>query len=262
MAIRETFDRIANSIDRAAGSLSSLNDQVDRAAGTEFTTAPASFLPAPPPAAPGTPGNPITGPYPLPSPPGTIFDAFGQPINRTGSRSTSSGGGGASGSQFTLDENVLIPSMTPGAPLMRRSDLDGFTARGICDIMRLPSGGHVVSCPWGLYPGTDGVLSSASGSSGRSADGGGGGELSGGSPSSRSRNGLPSYGIVDVSTPTYGNVDVSKRAGSSSASSASSVSLDSRPITERLDGLRSDVQQMTRALAGDGGASIRFKGGL
>lgn len=258
MGIRETFERIADSVDKAASSLGSLNDQVDRAAGTEFTSAPASFLPAPPPAAPGTPGNPITGPSPLPSPPGTIFDAFGQPINRTGSRSTSSGGG--SGSQFTLDENALIPSMTPGAPLMRRSDLDGFVARGVCDIMRMPSGGHVVSCPWGLYPGTDGVLSSSSGRGGRSGDGDD--DSSGGSTSSRSRNGRPSYGNINVSTPTYGNVDVSKRAGSSSASASSSVSLDDRRITERLDGLREDVQQMTRALAGDGGAGIRFKGGL
>lgn len=257
MAVERKFDRVSASIDRAASSMERLNDQIDRAVNTEFTTAPASFLPAPPPAAPGTPGNPITGPFPLPSPPGTIFDAFGQPINRTGARTSSTGEGGG-GSQFTLDENVLIPSMTPGAPLMRRSDLDGFVASGICDVMRLPSGGHVISCEWGLYPGTDGVLASASGRGGQSGDSGD--ESSTGSPPSRSRNGRPSYGNVDVSTPTYGNVDVSKRAGSASA--ASSVSLDSRPITERLDGLRSDVQQMTRALAGDGGAGIRFKGGL
>lgn len=257
MGIRDTFERIATSVDKVANSLGSLNDQVDRAAGIEFTSAPASFVPPPPPAAPGTPTNPITGPSPLPSPPGTIFDAFGRPLNRTSPRSTSSSGGrGGGSSQFTLAESALIPSMTPGAMLLRRTDLDGFVARGVCEIMQLPSGGHVISCPWGLYPATDGVLSSMSLS--RSASSGGGNRGGSGRPA---REGLTNERRHDFNRPFKGRNN-NEREDLGRAGGSSSVSLDDHRITERLDGLRSDVQQMTRALTGDGGASVRFKGGF
>lgn len=270
MGIRDTFDDIARSVDKVAGALGSLNEQVDRAAGTKFTVppdgslllrAPASFNP-PQPAPIGSPSNPVpsTGfPPGQPLAPGTLFDSFGRPIERPSfSRSSGTGGergAGGGGKSIKLDENILIPTTPPGGPLMRRSDLDGYVAMGVCDIMELPSGGHMISCPWGLYSGTGGVLSSVSGRSSRDR---------GTNPSGANAPRPDSTGNLDRThrfRDKPGNLD--RRPDRENRKfGGSSVAIDSRPITDRLDGLRDDVQNMTRALQGDGGAGVRFKGGF
>jgi hypothetical protein len=269
MGIRDQVHRLADELHGVRQAIAGLNDEVDRVSGIEFpkpdtrlVAAPASFVP-PSPFPVGSPTNPL--PSSGQPPPGTIFDSNGNPVNRTrdsrsgGSSSKGKDSGGDGGKTLTLAENPLVYSIDGRGPVLYSSDLEAYLSIGTCQLIKLPSGGEMISCPFGMYPGlSGGVLRSMSARSSKSIGGGGSG---GGSSSTRSRNGRPSYGDVDVSRPTYGDVDVSRPAGSS-ATGASSVSLDSRPITDRLDGLRSDVREMTRALQGDGGAGIRFKGGL
>lgn len=262
MAISDKIDRMTASVNRAGDSLARLNDEIDRAAATEFTTAPASFSPPPTPGAPGSPSNPLPS---SPFTPPRLFGPDGSPVRtiRSSSGEESSGGSGG-GSRFKLADNPLVQSLTPGAILLYRSDLEGFVASGVCEIMELPSGGSVISCPWGLYPSFGGgVLQSTSASSS-----GGQTNLSGRNiphPGSRGFDNLDrsrrfnSTRIGTGSAPTIGS---SGSFSSSGASSALSVSLDSKPITERLDGLRVDIRELGRAISGDGGAGIRLRGGL
>lgn len=263
MAISDKIDRLASGIERATDSLRHLNDEIDRAASTEFTLAPASFAPPPAPGPPGTPSNPLPpspfAPLPLPTP--RLFAPDGSTV-----RTSSSGSSTGSGSQVTLADNPLIPSMTPGAILLYKSDLEGFLASGMCQLMDLPSGGQVISCPWGLYPGlSGGVLSSTSGqSSGGSSSSSGTGSGTGGldfevSTGNQDRRRRQNPNVTNNPTGRQFGPSASSTTG---PSAPSSVQLDSRPITDRLDGLRRDVQTLASSLAGDGGAGIRFHGGL
>lgn len=268
MAISTKIDRMTASIDRAGDSIARLNNEISRAASTEFTEAPrilapASFSPLPP-SPPGTPTNPLPGdPF---APPRGILGPDGNPARRT-----STGGGNTSGTKFKLADNPLIPSLSPGGPTLTRSEIEGFAALGVCHRMDLPSGGWVWSCPSinGMYPGTDGVLSTTSGRS------------SGGSQGAPGRSSASSD-IVGLADPVFssgaarggrrggggtaGGGGTGSATGSATGASTTSaplaVDIDSRPITDRLDGLRSDIRELSRSLAGDGGAGIRFKGGL
>lgn len=270
MAISTKIDRMTASIDRAGDSIARLNNEIDRAANTEFTEAPhilapAGFTPPLPPSPPGTPRNPLPrdpfAPNPPPLPPNSILGPDGRPVRRI-----STGGGSSTSSQFKLADNPLIPSMTPGAPLMYKSDLEGFVAAGVCHLMSLPSGAEVISCQWGLYPGLSGGILSTS--SGRSSGG------SEGAPG-RARASSDIVGLADDvfssgasrggrrgGGGTAGGGGTGSATGASTTSAPLAVDIDSRPITDRLDGLRSDIRQLSRSLAGDGGAGIRFKGGL
>lgn len=169
------------------------------------------------------------------APGGPLLIGTAQPRVGTG------GGGGGGGSSVV--GSPLIYSLSGGGPAMTKEDLELFAEK-----MELPSGGWVYVFAGYLYPGSGGVLSTIS------AGGGGGGASAGGG-----RDRGPGRGRGP--TAPSGNQDrtpLSERLGRSSAGS----SVESREAVDHLRGLRSDVQNLARAMQGDGGAGIRFGGGL
>lgn len=228
-SVRDLYDGIATSAERAEGATKRVAEGVEALAkAAREVKAPASFAPSP--------GSAIA--------PGGVVQ-----VGAEGAR-VGTGGGAASGTQFTLAANPLIYPRSPDGWVVRRSDLEAFLADGTCWEMELPSGGTVISCPFGQYPGlAGGVLSTVS------AGGGGGAGGAGGGGGTRSR--LPT-GNQDR-TRRFGSADNADR---SRALGSSTAGADSRAVVDELRGVRSDLQRMGRALEGDGGAGLRFGGGL
>lgn len=177
---------------------------------------------------------------PLVSPPGSAV-APGGPlqVGTEGAPRIGTGGGGGAGSQFRTVGSPLVYSMSGGGPAMTREDLELYAEK-----TQLASGGWVYVFAGHLYPGGGGVLSAV-------GSGGGGGSTS---PGGRNAPRPRSTGNLDRANDTF------RTSVGGSASAAASVS--AKPITDRLDGLRADVQRLGRALEGDGGAGLRFGGGL
>ena len=169
---------------------------------------------------------------PLVSPPGSAVAPGGPLQLGTEGARAGTGGGGGGGSQFTTVGSPLVYSLGGGGPAMTREDLERFATK-----MELESGGWVYVFAGYLYPGSGGVLSTTS-------LGGGGGSTS---PSGRNSFRPQSTGNLDRTND--------RRPGASAASS-------SQPVVDELRGVRSDIQRLSRSLEGDGGAGLRFGGGL
>lgn len=255
MAIRALRD-LTSSVAKVADELSRMNNELDKAANTRFIPLPASFTPPPPLGPPGTPSNPLPSdplsPLPNNRPNNTILDSNGNPIQRPPNITTSSRASEGEVGSFKFPENPFVRPIT-GNLVLRKSDLEAYISMGVCQIHEPTNGVKTISCPWGMYPSIDGgVISTVS-----ATPGGGSSPDSDGGRFDRGA-GFDRTGNQDRSrrfNPNVSNTDRTRKTGQSTVT----VQLDSKPITDRLDGLREDIRNLSR---GDGGVSIRLRNGV